>query len=506
MKKPTDKEVEKDVERQLRHAIREQKKQNKEFYDPPELEYICDVKTTGEQTIYTLSHQKLGDQIINNKDIKTTKDNEEMFIRNSYHYQPGAETTIKQLIQRMINGRKKIKTHIVNETIAHIQRETYTPREQFNQYPHLIAVENGVLDIKEEEPDLRDDEEDLYDIILTQKLPIEYDSTADCPRIKQFLKEILYEEDIPVIQEYLGFCLLKNYSYKKSLMFLGEGDNGKSTLLNLIKEFLGPENIASESLQGLQYNRFAKARLYGKLANIYADLDDKALESTGIFKLLTGNDSIDAETKFAQRTIKFTNYAKLMYSANKLPATIDDTDAFMGRWILITFPNNFLEGNPRRNPNILQEITTPQELSGFLNFAIQGLQRLQKNNKFSNSKSTEQLRTEYIQKSNPLQAFTEERLETATPEEYIIKNTLYNACMDWCEEHKLPSPGKTAVGRELQQYIRTTEGLRRPENETTKQRAWIGIKFKNQEQETQNQKNLIETETTIENTTPTTEE
>jgi putative DNA primase/helicase len=90
------------------------------------------------------------------------------------------------------------------------------------------------------------------------------------------------------------------------------------------KRLLGPENISAESLHRILDNRFAVAELYGKLANIDADMSTEALRNTGILKKLTGSDPIPAEQKF-KPPFRFVNYAKLLFSANDMPHTPDET-------------------------------------------------------------------------------------------------------------------------------------------------------------------------------------
>lgn len=69
--------------------------------------------------------------------------------------------------------------------------------------------------------------------------------------------------------------------------------------------------------------------------------DKEALKNTGILKKLTGGDSIPAEKKF-RPPFQFVNHAKLLFSANEIPMTEDETDAFYSRLIIINFPNQFL--------------------------------------------------------------------------------------------------------------------------------------------------------------------
>jgi len=306
------------------------------------------------------------------------------------------------------------------------------------------------------------------DIIFLNKIPVNYTIDAGCPKIKEFISEIVPESDILLTQEMFGYCLYRDYSLDKAFLLIGEGSNGKSTLLNLLTKFLGKENVSSISLQDLDTNRFAIAELHGKLANIYADLPDLALNHTGKFKMLTGGDIISAERKFKGH-FTFVNYAKLIFSCNKVPESRDDTTAFYRRWCIINFPNKF-EGE-NRNPNILEEISTEEELSGLLNWALEGLHRLLKNKQFSNSITTEEIREQYIKQSNPVLAFVEDRLISDSQGE-ISKDELYRAFCDYCEEIGLPTKAKNVFGRELPRYIAVDSGQTRE-----KGRIWRGIRL-----------------------------
>ena len=177
-------------------------------------------------------------------------------------------------------------------------------------------------------------------MIFLKKIPIKYNPNADCPKIKEFINQIMREEDVVVLQELAGYCLWKDYPIQKAFALVGEGSNGKSTFLRLLTKLLGKENVSSISLQDLVNNRFAVANLYGKLANIFADLPPEILKDTAKFKMLTGGDIITAEKKF-KNPFKFYNYAKLIFSCNRLPVTYDDTTAFFRRWVIINFPNTF---------------------------------------------------------------------------------------------------------------------------------------------------------------------
>ena len=138
------------------------------------------------------------------------------------------------------------------------------------------------------------------------------------------------------------------------------------TLLSLLVALLGTENVAPSRCTD-STNRFAAAELEGKLANLFADLDARALQASSIFKSITGGDAITGERKYAP-AFSFRPFARLLYSANEPPPTPDSSDAFFRRWTIVPFERRFDEKAADRR--LLDSLTTPQELSGLLNHGL----------------------------------------------------------------------------------------------------------------------------------------
>ncbi len=361
------------------------------------------------------------------------------------------------------------KEGYVQEVVKHIQETTFTEPEKFEPPTHLINVKNGILDTETGELTPHNP-----DIIFTNKLPAEYTPSATCPAIDKFLAEVLNHEDVELVQEIVGYCLYRDYPLAKATMLLGEGSNGKSTLLRLIAALLGEKNVATPSLQDIIYNRFAKATLFGKLANIHADIPSVRLKHTGAFKMLTGQDLVWAEEKHKD-AFAFRNYAKLLYSANELPQTDDMSEAFWRRWIVINFPNTFPDGAPTTDPNIFDKLTTPQELSGFLNWALDGLKRVLEKGDFTMTKTREQIEDEWVARTDSFRAFVMKHVST-DPNCWVSKDDLYQAYQDFCDKYELPPIEKTMVGRRLPVLItKTTEFL--PKFEDKQVRAWKGVRL-----------------------------
>lgn len=383
----------------------------------------------------------LAEDIIETHHFITMMDNEELFVYQDGYYQPEGEILVKQECKERLQDLYRI--HYANEVIAYIKASTYTRRKE--EPPNLLPLANGILDLTSKELQPYSPE-----YMFFNKLDIKYDPDATCPNIQCFHKEITQgSEDVLLLEEVLGFCLYRDYFIAKALMLIGDGSNGKSTWLSLAKLFLGNQNVSGRSLKDLDENRFAKADLHTKLANVYADIPDKALYQTGMFKMLTGRDLISAERKF-QNAFIYVNYAKLLFSANKVPETYDDTSAFFRRWIILVFPNTFTGEDA--DPHLMTKLTSEQELSGLLNLALAGLQRLIKKGEFSYNKTAEEIKKDYIRKSSPISAFVMDCIK-GDSDAFIVKKELYNVFAEYCRENKLPPVTQTTFFKNLPREI-----------------------------------------------------
>jgi len=405
----------------------------------------------------------LAEELMQQYHFITMRDNEQMYVYRDGCYRPYAETLIKEECKRRLG--EEFRVNRVSEVISYIKASTYTDRRE--EPPHLIPLRNGILDIHTMELKPHSPEYLFFNL-----LPVEYNPEAKCPNIEKFLSEITgCKEDVDILLEVTGFCLCREYLIAKALMLVGEGSNGKSTFLNLLKTFLGKENVAGRSLQDLEENRFAKADLHHKLANIYSDLPDRALWHTGTFKMLTGRDLVAAERKF-QQSFTFENYAKLLFSANKVPEAYDDTDAFFRRWIIVVFPNQFI--NEKADPHILKKLTTPEELSGLLNLVIPALKRLLEKGQFSYSKTTEEIRADYIRKSSPIGAFVMDCL-AVDADAFIPKQELFNVFAEYCRVRKIPCVTKDTFFKNLPKHVAVVDY--RPKIEGERVVTFKGIRY-----------------------------
>lgn len=364
----------------------------------------------------------------------------------------------------------RTKDSHVSETVKFLEKHNSVDAELVNANDGKVNLRNGIYNIVTEK--LSD--HDPYNFSTTQ-LPVLYDPKAKCPSIDKFLDEVLPPDTVDLIFEMIGYCLMKNARYEKAFMMVGKGANGKSTLLKMLEAFLGEENVSNISMQDLSDNRFKPAELEGKLANIYADLDSKALRSSEQFKMITSGDSMTAERKHKD-PFKFRPFAKQVFCANKIPKSADRTHAFYRRLIIIDFPNTFGSDKANKaNRNLIDDITTPEELSGLLNHAVKGLKRLTLNGRFSENAATTLALDNYQLENDSVRDFLNDYCEEAGANK-IAKSALYKKYEEFCkgdDEHVVES--NRAFNKRLLEIFETVKEGRFGKTRT---RVWLNLKEK----------------------------
>lgn len=418
--------------------------------------------------------------------IYTTRDDikSEMWIYKEGIYIPQGKTFIKEFSRKILGD--AFTTHLSNIIINKIEADTYISQDEFFKIDNIseIPLMNGILNIF-----TRELSKHTPNKIFFNKLPIEYNPSSECPNIIKHLKTILKDkDDLLVVLELIGFLLLKEYRFEKAFMFVGYGRNGKSKTIELMKRFLGAENCSNLPLRALHEESFSLSELFGKMANLASDLSRTDLEETGMIKSLIGRDTIQSKRKYL-RDLNFVNFAKMIFAANELPKIYDTTDGFWTKWVLLEFPykfikekeynklNEFEKDNYRiLNPNIIEELTTSEELSGLLNLALDGLDRLLKNKDFSYSKNTKEVKDLWIRKSDSFTAFCYDHIKEDL-EGKISKKELRRLYHKYRKKHKVPSCSDKAIKITLENMFGASENQ---EWGGDRDRFWEGINIKNE--------------------------
>ena len=414
------------------------------------------VPKTASENEFEIPYDIVAERILDRVHIFTFDDTKEIYMYfGGVYKKERAETVLKNMAREIYGeifcemcGKEKLFTpdHLpvpgiayVNEILEFIRIKTAVLRVEIDDCPehkYLVNVKNGVYNVETGEfgshnPELK----------LLRQLPINYYPTADCPQIRKFLNEVVKPEDAQAILEFLGYALIPDTRHDQAIMLVGNGSNGKSILLKITIALFGLKNICSTSLQRLCEDRFALSELYGKLLNVFPDLSDEGIRNDDAFKGLSSGDLLTAQQKYGQ-PFQFMNYARQIYSANDLPYVKKRNYSFFRRWILITFPYTFTEdpdtkkGEKLRDKNILEKLTTPEEMSGLFNLVVACLKHLLKNGRYTYAHTVEDVAEMYVLKSDPVKVFTDRYTEPGITD--IPKTELYDAYKRWCSWKKAP--------------------------------------------------------------------
>jgi len=382
----------------------------------------------------TFLHAEFAKYLISNNHI--VKINNQLHIYKNGVYVPGTNYIEHEMINHIENLTKSKRMEVLNWLSVKIEENV----EMSNAY--LIPFNNGIYNIK-------DDKfiEFSPDIIMTNKIKHNYNPEARSKIIDDTLDRLAVNDKHVrlLLEEAIGYCFYRRNELGKAFILTGDGSNGKSTFLDMIKNLLGNENISSLDIGELG-DRFRTAELFSKLANIGDDIGDEFIANPSIFKKLVTGDRLTAERK-GQDPFEFNNYSKMLFSANSIPRIKDKTGAVQRRLTIIPFEAKFTKDDPNYSPYIKYQLREPQSLEYLIQLGINGLKRILKNRSFTESEKVQRELKEYEYINNPILGF----LNDVTERDVINEPTtnVYKKYNEYCLENNLNAMSKIEFSKQI---------------------------------------------------------
>lgn len=265
----------------------------------------------------------------------------------------------------------------------------------------LINVLNGTMELTRNAPKLRPPSAGDF---LKYQLQFPYLPNATAPKWEAFLDRVQPNKEVQmVLQEFIGY-VFTDLNLETVLLLYGSGANGKSVFIDVISAMLGVDNVSSYSLQSLTaIDSYSRANLANKLLNCDQEANGKM--GTSILKQLASGQPVEARIIYKEPFI-MTKYAKLLFACNELPKEVEQTNGFFRRWKVIPFEQTIPQHE--QNINLANEIIR-DELSGVFNWALEGLQRLIKNNKFTPCQAIDDQNNEFRRQSDNVAVFADDK-------------------------------------------------------------------------------------------------
>lgn len=252
------------------------------------------------------------------------------------------EEMIRQRIHEVVPPRSLTAT--LEGSIFRLVRTKAARCIDFDRPPHEFAinVQNGTLHWSGEKFELQSHRREDF---LTGCLPVAFNPTGTCPLFDKFLCDI-FEGDQDAVEKrecvlaMLGYTLTPSTRLERFVILQGKtSSNGKSTLLNVIQALLGPQNFSSIEPNHLN-EKFQKAALHGKLANLLGELPRSQVLPDDVVKAIVSGDAMTAENK-GRDPFTFRPFATMWFGTNYMPFTKDFSRALFDRSIVLTMNRRF---------------------------------------------------------------------------------------------------------------------------------------------------------------------
>lgn len=347
---------------------------------------------------------------------------------------------------------KSARNRTIDAVVNHIRSLNILPLVEMEECNDIFNFRNCLYKVSTKE--VIQHSPDYYS--LTQ-LGYTYDENADCPRFKQFLFEIFdgVKEKVDLVQELLGYCLLNDCRYQVSFLFTGNGSNGKSVLMEVMNHLFHQDNISYVSMSQLASD-FGRFLLRGKKVNIATEIKSDVRGTEEIFKQLVCGEPTTGSLKHKD-IITFSPTCKFIFSVNDALKTTDVSDAYFRRYIVIDFPMKFVTSTPKapneRKADVTLKAKLFEELPGIFNFAVQGLDRLQRNKGFTTTAEQEKNIKELKELNNPLLVFIDDEIKVSAQGKLWNKEDIWRKYIKWCEDNRFHPRSSTSFWMSMRKHI-----------------------------------------------------
>jgi putative DNA primase/helicase len=249
------------------------------------------------------------------------------------------------------------------------------------------------------------------------------------------------QDVIKLFEEMIGGGLIKKAMYGKAMILYGSGANGKSTILDMLKSFVGIRNYSAVPLEDLCRRPFAVAELENKLFNIGDDIDNALIKDSGTLKRIFDGNSTQVERK-GERPFTLSPTALNIFSANTIPASYDKSDGFYRRWCIIPFQAKFTPNSEDYDPMLIDKLTTPEAKSYLLNLGLRGAQRLLSQGHYTEPACVSALLYAYKVDNSTVLSWMEDTGRVDDEEYFLTKSDrdLYTEYLDWCRLSGINKP------------------------------------------------------------------
>ena len=372
------------------------------------------------------------EQMAKEKDIylKMDKDNND----DDHTMEKAFEKHLKR--SRSHTGKKNIEQEVQHYVaLSHVV---------FDRNKNLLNTASGVIDLTDFS--LRDSTPKDY---FTKSIAAHYDVSAKCPLWEKFLHEIFANDAdmIRYIQKAVGYSLTGSTQEQCAFLLIGDGCNGKSTFLDIIRQLFGDyaSNIQAESLMIRNNNNGINsdiARLRGARLVTSAEPNEGLRLNEGLIKQLTGGDIVTARKLYGDE-FEFKPEFKLWMAANHKPVIRGNDHGIWRRMHIVPFSVQIPK--EKIDKTLTDKLLT--ELDGIFQWALAGL-RLYQSEGLELPEMVSAATAEYRMEMDVVARFLEECTENSFAG-MVRASDLYQTFALWAKNNNEYPMSNTKFGKEV---------------------------------------------------------
>jgi P4 family phage/plasmid primase-like protien len=425
-------------------------------------------------------YNKLADKLVEEFKPVTIRETGEIRCSLGGDLTANGETFLQSRLREIMQER--LTPAAQNVILNHVRASTYCSLRDLNSPDYVIPLANGDLDGRTGV--LYNHKETEWQF-LQRFDSIEYDPNARCPKILEALKRAQPRTDIRYrILRSWALCFDRQPIKRQAELWIGENNTGKSTLLNILKLLLGKQNYASQPLEALCSSdteaQRSRAQLFGKAANIFADLQQIELKEVGMFKAIMGGDTVPCRFMY-QSPVEYAPHTKMFFACNTPPIialeNIWADDAFFQRFRVTFFEQQIRAAEIMEDYYL--EIVTKEEISGLFNILLGILRSVWAYHRYGytfNAKETKELWQQTLSQMDKISKFINRYCTVVPPGDLnyktatIPKSEFANRLAFFLKQEGYDPVGPSDINERLSKIAK--------EDRNFKTRAWRGIKWK----------------------------
>ena len=385
------------------------------------------------------THDEIARILLGNNNIALYEN--EICIYENGVYKKDEETIYRKVIELVPDANTYFRKEVYNYLLL------ITPKAKINKESGIINFKNGLFNMKNKT--LTKHTPDFFSInqmnvrLNFEAKPVEaIDSvlnkiSCNNPKRKQ------------AILEMIGYSMTTSVKLQKAFILYGKtAGNGKSTLINIISELIGRQNLGYVTLDDLSNNKFAASGIKGKVLNIGSEMTKEYLKDVSIFKQWISGDDLEIEEKFKpKQTIR--PYAKFIFNANELPKVADKTNGFYRRLHIIPFEAKFT--NKDNKAFIFDELITQEALEYLAKISLEAYLNIQ--DTFANFEESDDEISKYKIENNNILSYLNDKenivdfLKQGTAVKY--KKDVYAHYKLYCQENEFKPTGRNMFYKEI---------------------------------------------------------